>query len=210
MATENMLFNEDTKFIREDFNKRLIRLDDALRAITPESATILPDDQLVILLTARKNSNQSLSWMQWKWCMGSGIQTITVGIDVRFVTFGLRFVLLTTTAPIAVQTCEKGKTMTDKEKLTELLLPMVESELAGDCSSLVRGWADHLLANGVIFAPAIPGPSDADPNIMELCFHNGERHMKEKILKLLSGYSRASGRTFGPVYEHIISEVEKL
>lgn len=60
------------------------------------------------------------------------------------------------------------------------------------------------------FKPHVPGPSDADPNIMELCFHNGERHMKEKILKLLVGYSRASGNTFGPVYEHIISEVEKL
>ena len=30
-------------------------------------------------------------------------------------------------------------------------------------------------------APAVPGPEIADPNIMELCFHNGERHMKEKI-----------------------------
>ena len=29
--------------------------------------------------------------------------------------------------------------------------------------------------------PAVPGPDIADPNIMELCFHNGERHMKEKI-----------------------------
>ena len=26
--------------------------------------------------------------------------------------------------------------------------------------------------------PAVPGPEIADPNIMELCFHNGERHMK--------------------------------
>ena len=38
----------------------------------------------------------------------------------------------------------------------------------------------------------------------------GEQHMKEKVLKLLMGYFRASGRTVGPVYEHIISEVEKL
>jgi hypothetical protein len=29
--------------------------------------------------------------------------------------------------------------------------------------------------------PVIPGPDAADPNIMELCFHNGERHMKEKV-----------------------------
>lgn len=52
--------------------------------------------------------------------------------------------------------------------------------------------------------------SDTDTNIMELCFHNGEQHMKEKVLKLLMGYFRASGSTVGPVYEHIISEVEKL
>ena len=34
--------------------------------------------------------------------------------------------------------------------------------------------------------PAVPGPEIADPNIMELCFHNGERHMKEKIFRELS------------------------
>lgn len=51
MAT---LFNDNFKFIKEDFSKRFIRLDDALRAITPENATSFPDDQLVILLTARK------------------------------------------------------------------------------------------------------------------------------------------------------------
>ena len=33
--------------------------------------------------------------------------------------------------------------------------------------------------------PAVPGPKIADPNIMELCFHNGERHMKEKMLAKL-------------------------
>jgi hypothetical protein len=41
--------------------------------------------------------------------------------------------------------------------------------------------ADYLLDNGVTFTPAIPGPSDADPNIMELCFRNGENHMRDKI-----------------------------
>lgn len=48
------LFQDNFKFIKEDFSKRFIRLDDALRAITPENATNLPDDQLVILITARK------------------------------------------------------------------------------------------------------------------------------------------------------------
>ena len=37
-----------------------------------------------------------------------------------------------------------------------------------------------------ISTPAVPGPSESDPNIMELCFHNGERHMKEKVGKELS------------------------
>lgn len=34
--------------------------------------------------------------------------------------------------------------------------------------------------------PATPGPSEADPNIMDLCFHNGERHMKEVVYKELN------------------------
>ena len=29
--------------------------------------------------------------------------------------------------------------------------------------------------------PAVPGPEIADPNIMELCFRNGENHMRDKI-----------------------------
>ena len=27
--------------------------------------------------------------------------------------------------------------------------------------------------------------TDTDANIMELCFHNGERHMKEKIVRVM-------------------------
>ena len=27
--------------------------------------------------------------------------------------------------------------------------------------------------------------TDSDANIMEVCFHNGERHMKEKVIKAL-------------------------
>jgi hypothetical protein len=45
---------------------------------------------------------------------------------------------------------------------------------------------DHLIANGVTITPAVPGPSEADPNIMELCFHNGEIHMKEKVCRELT------------------------
>ena len=37
-----------------------------------------------------------------------------------------------------------------------------------------------------ISTPAVPGPSEDDHNIMELCFHNGERHMKEKVCRELT------------------------
>ena len=47
------------------------------------------------------------------------------------------------------------------------------------CEALLL--ADFLISSGLFTTPAIPGPSEADPNIMELCFHNGDRHMNEKI-----------------------------
>jgi hypothetical protein len=89
---------------------------------------------------------------------------------------------------------EKGKTMTDREKLIELLdgfsTPVtLNGEKLMDWNipmpGLRKAIADHLLANDVTFTPAIPGPSEADPNIMELCFHNGERNMKEKIASVM-------------------------
>lgn len=46
-------------------------------------------------------------------------------------------------------------------------------------------FADHLIANGITITPAVPGPSESDPNIMELCFHNGEQHVKEKMISQL-------------------------
>ena len=68
--------------------------------------------------------------------------------------------------------------MTDRERLLEILnVPIFPHERVDPLEAV----ADYLLDNGVTFTPAIPGPSEADPNIMELCFHNGERHMKEKI-----------------------------
>lgn len=39
---------------------------------------------------------------------------------------------------------------------------------------------------GVTITAAVPGPSEDDHNIMELCFRNGERHMKEKVGKELT------------------------
>lgn len=47
------------------------------------------------------------------------------------------------------------------------------------CEALLL--ADFLISSGLFTTPAIPGTSEADPNIMELCFRNGEQHMKEKI-----------------------------
>jgi hypothetical protein len=90
---------------------------------------------------------------------------------------------------------EKGKTMNDREKLIELIHEsdlVCNKTLCEECDYLCSKrckasmTADHLLANGVTFTPAVPGPSEDDPNIMELCFHNGERHMKEKVGKELT------------------------
>ena len=36
------------------------------------------------------------------------------------------------------------------------------------------------------FKPFVPGPDIADPNIMELCFKNGEKHMKDKVCRELT------------------------
>ena len=38
--------------------------------------------------------------------------------------------------------------------------------------------------------PIVPGPEMADPNIMELYFHNGERHMKEKVILILDAFDK--------------------
>ena len=65
--------------------------------------------------------------------------------------------------------------MTDREKLVDLLWQCV------DIDTPFGEIADFLIANGVSFTPAVPGPSVDDPNIMELCFHNGENHMRDKI-----------------------------
>lgn len=78
--------------------------------------------------------------------------------------------------------------MTDREKLIELLKAADRYEFEETRNrgvyDIEAAWgyiADHLLANGVTFTPSIPGPSEADPNIMELCFRNGENHMRDKI-----------------------------
>ena len=81
--------------------------------------------------------------------------------------------------------------MTDREKLIKLLCEShsksVDSELFEGASyaQQIEVETDFLIANGVTITPAVPGPSESDPNIMELCFHNGEQRMKEKMISQL-------------------------
>ena len=42
--------------------------------------------------------------------------------------------------------------------------------------------ADYLVASDIFKTPAVPGPSENDHNVMELCFRNGEQHMKGKMI----------------------------
>ena len=55
------------------------------------------------------------------------------------------------------------------------------------CEALLL--ADLLVLHGLFTVPAVPGPEDDDHNIMELCFRNGESHMREKIKNSLLGLS---------------------
>lgn len=58
--------------------------------------------------------------------------------------------------------------------------------------------------------PIIPGPEEADPNFMELCFRNGEAHMKEKTISLLMEYkTKAEGICHAHITE-IIRRVQSL
>ena len=70
-----------------------------------------------------------------------------------------------------------------REKLIQILSVPIYPHLDADPAEVV---ADYLLDNGVTITPAVPGPSEDDHNIMELCFRNGERHMKEKVGKELT------------------------
>lgn len=61
-----------------------------------------------------------------------------------------------------------------------------------------------------ISTPAVPGPSESDPNIMELCFHNGERHMKEKIVNLIKEFERKYGAAATMTTTLLRLEIDKL
>ena len=55
--------------------------------------------------------------------------------------------------------------------------------------------------------PAVPGPKDSDPNIMELCFQNGERNMKEKVISMLMDHQTWSD---GVCHHHIAEIIRKV
>ena len=69
-----------------------------------------------------------------------------------------------------------------RERLIQILRVPIYPHLDADPAEVV---ADYLLDNGITITPAAQGPTDDNPNIMELCFHNGEQHMKEKIIDQL-------------------------
>lgn len=69
-----------------------------------------------------------------------------------------------------------------RERLIQILSVPIYPRLDADPAEVV---ADYLLDNGITITPAAPGPTDENPNLMELCFHNGEQHMKEKIIDQL-------------------------
>ena len=70
-----------------------------------------------------------------------------------------------------------------RERLVEMIHKAIAEWEHGEIDEKI---ADYLITHGVTITPAVPGPEIADPNIMELCFHNGERHMKEKVRKELT------------------------
>ena len=58
--------------------------------------------------------------------------------------------------------------------------------------------------------PAVPSPKDDNPNIQELCFHNGEQHMKEKVLSLITEFERKYGAAAKMTTVLLRGEIEKL
>ena len=52
--------------------------------------------------------------------------------------------------------------------------------------------------------------TDTDANIMELCFKNGENHMKEKVIAMLMEHKTKVGLTCHVHVVEIIKMVEEL
>lgn len=106
---------------------------------------------------------------------------------------------------------EKGETMEVKKRLVELQLQADIADNVSENTTRHREFiADFMIANGVTITPAVPGPSDDDHNIMELCFRNGEAHMKDKIIaRLMEHKTKVKGVCHAHVVE-IIKMVEGL
>lgn len=80
------------------------------------------------------------------------------------------------------------------------------------CGAGVMPWQEACTQCGyrIWNTPAIPGPSASDPNMAELCFRNGEAHMKEKVIALLMDHKTWSN---GVCHQHmadIICRIESL
>lgn len=100
--------------------------------------------------------------------------------------------------------------MTDKERLTKLLTTSIG--LGSDKVVILREAAeliaDDLIANGVIFSAAVPGPREDNHNITELCFLNGKEagrwEVKAKILeKLIEQRTNVKGVCHAQLVEFI-------
>lgn len=55
--------------------------------------------------------------------------------------------------------------------------------------------------------PVIPGPEESNQNIMELCFRNGEQHMKEKVISVLMDHQVC---TDGVCHRHLVDIIRKV
>lgn len=55
--------------------------------------------------------------------------------------------------------------------------------------------------------PMVPGPSAGDHNMAELCFRNGEAHMKEKVIAMLMDHQTC---TEGVCHRHIVDIIRKI
>ena len=56
-------------------------------------------------------------------------------------------------------------------------------------------------------APVIHGPEESNPNLMELCFRNGENHMREKVIAMLMDHRAWSD---GVCHHHIAEIIRKV
>lgn len=94
----------------------------------------------------------------------------------------------------------------ERVTLGEEIVPCIQY-LDADPAEVV---ADYLLDNGVTITLEAPGPADDNPNIMELCFRNGERNMKEKVITMLQDILDQEGGLCRIYLSEVIKAVEVL